>query len=244
MRLQGVCVVPQSGIRRKAEVSYFTRHRKIPMQYYIYLHGFASSPRSTKARDMGDRFARRHLPLVIPDLNQNDFSHLTLTRQIQQVKALFPPEPTPVTLIGSSFGGLTAAWLGQQCPQVQRLVLLAPAFGFLSHWLPRLGEAQVQAWRDTGSLSVYHYGKDQMLPLHYGFVTDAAQYPEDAIQRPVPTLILHGQQDEVIPITASLDFAKTRPWVRCIPLESDHALVDVSEQIWQYLQEFCQLKAV
>ncbi len=73
---------------------------------YIYLHGFASGPRSQKARDLGDQFARLNIPLTIPDLNQGDFTHLTLTRQIKQVEALFPPAPTPVTLIGSSFGGL------------------------------------------------------------------------------------------------------------------------------------------
>jgi predicted esterase YcpF (UPF0227 family) len=109
---------------------------------YIYLHGFASSPRSHKARDLEQRFARLGQSLLIPDLNQADFSHLTLTRQMRQVEPLLPPPPTPVTLMGSSLGGLTAVWLAEQQPQVQRLVLLAPAFGLLSHWLLKLGETE------------------------------------------------------------------------------------------------------
>ncbi|MCS6812403.1 MAG: esterase, partial [Cyanobacteria bacterium] len=60
----------------------------------IYLHGFASSPNSTKARYLADCFAQAGLPLTVPDLNQGDFSHLTLTRQIQQVEALLTDEPT------------------------------------------------------------------------------------------------------------------------------------------------------
>ena len=83
------------------------------------------------------------------------------------VAATFTLHSQPVTIIGSSFGGLTAAWLGQQYQQVQRLILLAPAFGFLSHWLPQLGQQQVKQLQDLGYLSVYHYGEQRTLPLHY-----------------------------------------------------------------------------
>src|SRR6476646_8388913 len=115
-----------------------------PLPHYLYLHGFASSPRSTKAQDLRDRFQALGIELTVPDLNQPDFAHLTLSRQLQQVAALIPSDSPPVTLIGSSFGGLTAAWAAQQHVQIQRLVLLAPAFRFLEHWLPRLGADQVQ----------------------------------------------------------------------------------------------------
>jgi uncharacterized protein len=211
------------------------------MPEYIYLHGFASSPQSVKARDLSDRFAQLNIPLTIPDLNQGDFTYLTLSRQLQQVEAEFPPSSTPVTLIGSSFGGLTAAWLGHTHPQVERLVLLAPAFGFLSHWLPRLGYEQVQQWQNEGFLPVYHSGEEKMLPISYTFAEDAAQYRETEIQRPVPTLIMHGKQDEVIPLQTSIDFAASRPWVTLIELESDHALLDVSDRLWQEICKFCEL---
>ena len=82
-------------------------------QHFIYLHGFASSPESTKAVYLRDRFAELQINLTIPDLNQGDFSHLTISRQLEQVAAELPPPPTPVTLIGSSLGGLTAAHAAQ-----------------------------------------------------------------------------------------------------------------------------------
>jgi uncharacterized protein len=211
------------------------------MTHYFYLHGFASSPRSTKAQFLANAFQALDIPLRSPDLNQDDFYDLTLTRQINQVRSLLPPES--VTLIGSSFGGLTAAWLGEQCPQVDRLVLLAPAFQFLAHWLPRLGREQVQQWRETRSLLVYHYAQQLKLPLDYAFVTDAARYDEAQIQRPLPTLILHGRQDEVIPIQASRDYAATRSTVQLIELESDHALGNVQAEIWQEIRSFCAIEA-
>jgi uncharacterized protein len=208
---------------------------------YIYLHGFASSPNSNKAQNIGDRFSQIQTKLKIPDLNAGDFSKLTITRQITQVAAEFSHDSTPVTLIGSSLGGLTAAHLGQQYLQVQRLVLLAPAFGFLSHWLPKLGNQEVQRWQQEKYIMVYHYGEEQSIPLSYDFVTDAAQYQEQLLQRPIPTLILHGKKDEVIPIEASRDFARWCPWVELVELDSDHELGNVMEEIWQTIRLFCQL---
>jgi uncharacterized protein len=213
------------------------------LHHFIYLHGFASSPNSAKARDISDSFAKINTKLTIPDLNAGDFSHLTITRQITQVLAEFPDNSLPVTLIGSSLGGLTAAHIAQKSLQVQRLVLLAPAFGFLSHWLPKLGDEQIQRWQQEKYLQVYHYGEGRSLPLSYDFVTDAAQYQENLLQRPIPTLILHGTQDEVIPIAASREFARFRPWVNLVELNSDHSLGNVMEEIWQEIYQKIGSKA-
>jgi uncharacterized protein len=209
------------------------------MRSYVYLHGFASSPRSTKAQFLRDRFHACGLDLQIPDLNQPDFATLTLSRQIQQVEALLPDYP--VTVIGSSFGGLTAAWLGERCDQIDRLVLLAPAFQFLSHWLPKLGAEPVDRWRQTNTLLTYHHGKQQHTPIHYQIVTDLVQYDETQLQRSIPTLILHGRQDEVTPLNCSRSFAAVRPWVSLLELDSDHSLLSVHAELWQAICRFCHL---
>jgi len=206
---------------------------------YIYLHGFASSPDSAKARYIRDRFLEKQISLSVPDLNQNNFSELTLTRQMRQVSQEF--SDVPVTLIGSSLGGLTAAWLGEKYPQIECLVLLAPAFGFLSHYLTRLGSDAVQHWQESGFLSVYHYAEKRSIPLSYQFVLDSQNYSDHALRRSIPTLILHGQQDEVIPLTASQEYAQSRPWVELIELDSDHGLGDALPEIWSKIQLFCNL---
>jgi uncharacterized protein len=205
---------------------------------YIYLHGFASSPHSRKAQDLADRFAQQGIALHRPDLNQPDFTHLTLTRQIQQVSALFGTGP--VTLIGSSFGGLTSAWLGQRFPQVERLVLLAPAFEFLQHWLPSLPPDTLQQWQAGDPLSVYHHGDQAQRLIDYGCVRDLAQYDEAQLQRSVPTLIFHGRGDETIPIGASRRYSADRAWVQLVELESDHSLANVSDGIWGAIVPFCE----
>ncbi|EGJ35117.1 MULTISPECIES: YqiA/YcfP family alpha/beta fold hydrolase [Moorena] len=216
---------------------------------FIYLHGFASSPESAKAVYLQQGFASLNVFLTIPDLNQDDFNHLTISRQISQVAALLPLDGTPVTLIGSSLGAFTAAHLAQNNPQIKRLVLLAPAFGFLGHWLPKLEAEQLYQWRNEGYLDIYHYREKCSLPLHYQFVEDARNYEGLELGRQVPTLILHGCDDEVIPIMASRDYASTRPWVQLVELESDapleplreHGLRDVMALIWAAVREFCDI---
>jgi hypothetical protein len=208
---------------------------------YIYLHGFASSPNSAKAQYISDRLSAISLPPIVPDLNQDDFSSLTLSRQIQQVSHLFPNSDASVTLLGSSFGGLTAAWLAEKYHQVERLVLLAPAFGFLGEWLSRLGTETVENWKSSGFLPVYHYGQRRSLPLSYQFVLDTEKYFEETLQRSVPTLIIHGRNDEVIPIESSRKYARQRPWVQLLEVESDHALTDILPEIWHLTAQFCQI---
>ena len=203
------------------------------MTTYLYLHGFASSPQSQKAQYLRACFTEIGINLNIIDLNAGDFSQLTLTRQIEQTKSAFPADGSPVTIIGSSFGGLTAAWLGEKYSQVQNLILLAPAFGFLNHWLPKLGRKQMQQWQESGYLSVYHYGEKREMPLSYQFVNDIKQYDESQLKRVLPTLILHGKNDDVIPIEASRNYIRNRPWAKLIELKSDHTLGNVMPEIWQ-----------
>jgi predicted esterase YcpF (UPF0227 family) len=210
---------------------------------YLYLHGFASSPHSAKAQFLRQQFDQVGETLHILDLNQGDFTHLTLSRQIEQAIAWMGDRPQ-VTVIGSSFGGLTACWLAEQTQvqeQIQKLVLLAPAFQFSQQWLPRLGTETMTHWHETGKLSVYHYGQQQQLDLAYDFIIDAQQYDEADLQATLPTLILHGQEDDVISIQASRDYAAKRPAVQLVELDSDHALANVQAEIWEAIGSFIAL---
>ena len=205
---------------------------------YVYLHGFASSPRSGKAQLAKSRWHKYHQVLITPDLNQNDFFHLTLSRQIQQVQRLIADAPA-VTLIGSSFGGVTAAWVGEQLTNVQRLVLLAPAFYFLNSWLPTIDPSVLQRWQAGEPMMVDHHGEGKQMPLHYQFIQDLEQYSESHLQRSLPTLIIHGQGDQIIPIQSSYQYSQNRPWVTVESVDDDHALTEIPEATWQKIEKFC-----
>jgi uncharacterized protein len=208
---------------------------------YIYLHGFASGPGSTKARYIREKFAQIGIELQVPDLNQDDFTHLTISRQIAQVIDLFPTDGSPIILIGSSLGGWISTIIAQDYLQVEKLILLAPAFDFTCHWLPKIGDRALNSWKSTGYLSIYHHAIKSLSPLHYDFLIDTYKYPLSQIDRILPTLIIHGINDDVIPILASRNFVKERPWVELLEWDSDHQLTDLGEQIWQEICRFCNL---
>ncbi|WP_017324254.1 YqiA/YcfP family alpha/beta fold hydrolase [Synechococcus sp. PCC 7336] len=209
---------------------------------FFYLHGFASGPSSSKGVFLKQQLAQSdNIDLQIPDFNEGGFTHLTVSRQIEQVCDRLPNSPT--ILIGSSLGGLTAAWVAEQMPQVERVILLAPAFEFARRWQMALGREAIAAWQAHGKRSFFHYGQQAELPLHYRFVEDALGYNEAQLKRQVPTAIVHGRQDDVVPVRVSRQFAGDRDWVELLELDSDHALGDEASKaaIWKTVQRFCGL---
>ena len=58
------------------------------MTEFIYLHGFASGPDSNKAQAFKKRFKKLNITFHVPDLQENDFENLTLSRQIRLVQTL------------------------------------------------------------------------------------------------------------------------------------------------------------
>src|SRR5262245_8888349 len=108
--------------------------------HVIYLHGFASGPGSKKAQYFARRFAELGVQVTIPDLACGDFEHLTLSGQLQVIES--SAAGNAVILIGSSLGGYLAALYAARHPETERIVMLAPGFGFARRWPSRLGEDQ------------------------------------------------------------------------------------------------------
>ncbi len=216
-------------------------------EHFIYLHGFASSPASSKAQAFKARFAERRLPLHIPDLNVPSFEHLTLTAMIEAVAALVRRLPHgPVNLIGSSMGGTAALHFADRLKQaeggrVARLLLLAPALDFHANRINQLTEEGVRAWRESGWLTVFHYGENTERRVHYGLLEDMLTYDSFAVQLSQPILIYHGVHDESVDYRQSVRFAQNRPNVALRLVESDHQLHDQVEIIWAEAVQFFNL---
>lgn len=190
---------------------------------YLYFHGFASSPGSKKA----GFFRERLQALEVPDLDAGDFENLTITGQLRVIENLAAGES--ISLIGSSMGGYLAALYAARHPEVAKLVLMAPAFGFVKRWSE---SADTEAWRTGGFLDVYHYGEKRNRRLSYGLVQDARKY-EDFPEFQQPALIFHGLKDNVVPPRLSREFAASHSNARLHLLDSDHELLNVLDHIWQ-----------
>jgi pimeloyl-ACP methyl ester carboxylesterase len=198
------------------------------MNHILYLHGFASSPASSKARFFAQYLRDRGATVDIPDLASGDFENLTLTSQLDVIEraAAGQTASRPVALIGSSMGGYLAALYAQRHPEIARLVLLAPAFCFARRWAERLGENAVTEWRRTGAIEVFHYGENRTRRLAYSLLEDARQFPDYPDVRQ-PALIFHGEHDDIVPSQFSVEFAAAHPNAHLEILDSGHELLNV-----------------
>ena len=219
------------------------------MRHLVYLHGFASSPQSSKACFLADRFRAYDLTLHCPDLNQPDFSTLTTTRMIDRVNdELRNLAEGPVVLIGSSLGAFVALHLVEQLlvrgvstHPVERLILLAPAFDFGRAGMKDLGEHGLVSWQQNGWLNVPHYAYAETRPVHYELYADAARYDSFAAHSTSPTLIVHGRHDEVVdPVTVET-FAAPRPHVRLVMVDDGHQLSGSLDRVWSETASFLDL---
>lgn len=195
---------------------------------YVYLHGFASGPGSRKARAFASALSAQAVHLEVPSLDQSDFEHLTVSGQLRFLEQLL--DGAPCRLAGSSMGGYLAALYAAAHPEVERLVLLAPAFGLAERWREMQGPEAIARWKATNRLEVFHYGDQTTRPIHYGLLADAAIHPGFPDFRQ-PALIFHGLHDTVVPVALSRLFAASHPNAQLRELDSDHELLDALDTV-------------
>jgi hypothetical protein len=204
---------------------------------FIYLHGFASGPQSTKARYFDEKLTACGITASIPDMNTPSFTDMTLTSQISHVGSKLIEEDC--VMIGSSMGGLVATLTATRFPEVKALILLAPGFGIEKRWNDLVDHDKRSAWKHQGVLDVFHYASQKNEPLSYKFVEDLESYSTRNIQVTVPTLVMHGINDDVVPVAESKNFARQNPeHVKLIELEDGHELIQSLPTIWSESEAF------
>lgn len=201
----------------------------------IYLHGFASGPGSRKAQFFRERLSSHGIELLIPDLSEGRFEDLTITGQLGVIERAAAGRP--VSLIGSSMGGYLAALYAARHPQVERVVLMAPAFALAARWTEWLGDGQFEDWKRRGYLSFFHFAEGRERRLSYGIVEDAARY-EDYPEVAQPTLVFHGRLDATVKCELSARFGTGRPNVELVLLDDGHELLASLETIWTGTRRF------
>jgi uncharacterized protein len=216
------------------------------VRHVIYLHGFASSPASSKALRFERELARHGVSFACPDFNQPSFEDLTVTRMLGQTRdAVRGSNRGPIALIGSSLGAFVALHAAAQdrasdadAPRIDRLLLLAPALDL------RDGPqgADVDDWRRTGRLRIFHHAWNEHRDVGFALYEDAARYDALALDLPLPMLVFQGTRDLSVDPAMVERWARARPNVDLRMLDDEHQLGASVDQIWNESEKFFGLK--
>ncbi|MEN3296322.1 MAG: uncharacterized protein V7642_5575 [Burkholderiales bacterium] len=189
----------------------------------LYLHGFRSSPRSFKARLIGDRLRSlgRGAEYVCPQLPASPREAMALASDLA---AKFPAGE--VTLVGSSLGGYYATWLAEQAGC--RAVLLNPAVK-----PPRDLEKYV------GVTTMFH--SDEPFEFKRDYIDELKAFDVQHITRPERYFLLAAKDDEVLDwreMVAHYPGAQ-----QCVIEGSDHGISDFDQYLDQVLA-FCGVGSI
>ncbi|HEY1096442.1 MAG TPA: alpha/beta fold hydrolase [Alphaproteobacteria bacterium] len=209
----------------------------------IIVHGFQSSRKSPAAIAALEALLESGVNGVIFDLyahgdSDGDFKDMSVAKAIDNVEAVIKHvhdrDPTQkIILIGSSFGGLVSQYVAVKfAPLITALILRAAVSNWWELWKERITEDEIKNWKKTG----YHTGEVRDgIQTTFGleFLGDIQRqdiYTDVAPQIKVPTLIIHGDADEVVPLSQSRELKKHIPLSDLVVLpEADHRFTDTGD---------------
>ena len=211
----------------------------------VFIHGFGSHRRGEKAQYFAVRFVETGWGFLSFDLRGHGDSggymrNLSLTNQLADIAAVMdwlPSKTMPLLMIGSSMGAGLAAWyLLRRHPQVQGLVMIAPALRFPWSLHEQLSAAELAAWERDGVRRIQNNWLD--VEIGYGLVQDARSYDPGRLIREhrTPSLIFHGMRDDSIPWQQSMHFAERCPGTvtdLMLVKRGDHRLTDYMRFLYE-----------
>ena len=108
--------------------------------------------------------------------------------------------PSRVTIVGNSLGGWIAWLMAQEFEQIDRLVLIAPAFNMMGVRARSISEERQHTWHTAGWMPWDDEPAHRDFPLAWKWVEESEAYWKTSFDRlrHVNTTILHGLQDGVI----------------------------------------------
>ena len=209
---------------------------------FIYLHGFASGPRSYKAQFFKEKVLSIFNQSVdCPNLNLPSFNKLTLTAQIDFIENECKHKPT--FLIGSSLGAYLALILAQRkIIKIIALIVMAPAFELIERKVDLMGIEKFDKWKKTNQLEVFHHYEQITKSLSFDFIEDAKQYVFEIKKITQPILLFHGMNDDIVDFKLSQKYLGQYKKLEPYYIDSDHLLIDKLDYIWSKSERFIKDK--
>ncbi len=114
-----------------------------------------------------------------------------------------------IGLMGSSFGGLASILIASRSDDLFLLALKSPVSDYISMAHTRRSEEEINDWKNKGYIEL-NSNIEERRRLNYSFYEDADQMDayEAARKIKIPALIVHGDEDETVPVEQSIKTAR------------------------------------
>ncbi len=179
----------------------------------ISCHGFLSSKQSQTNVILEETLGEAGLSMLRFDFfghgeSEGNFPDLTISESVDDVLSaiafLKQSGFKSIGLVGSSFGGMASLLAAAQTTDLVFLALKSPVVHYPSMMKSLYGEAMLEEWRNKGFADVD--GPDgKKHTLEYAFYEDSTAHDgyKAGARISIPTLIVHGDQDETVPVSQS-----------------------------------------
>ena len=187
-----------------------TEPQEEPRGVVVLCHGFLSSKQSNTNRRLTELLVPQQVSTFSFDWfgmgeSGGSFSDISVGRccdQLEQALAFIEQQGYQrVGLVGSSFGGYISILVAGQYPQLFALGLKCPVPDFPALLRMEFGDEGMRHWEKTGTIPNVT-GGDKPIALRYDFYKDCLNHDAYRSAESInsPTLIVHGDRDELIPL--------------------------------------------
>jgi len=185
----------------------------------LWAHGLESSADGSKPTWMIENLG---WDVVSPAMSENGW---TIAEQTEVVVRAIEENDDLDVIMGSSYGGLAIANAAARFRgRPLRLVLMAPAFGLAENFRAQAGEAGLREWEESDSRAYFHHGFGHEVKFGWDFITSADEMSWPNLHH--PAVIIHGTQDDIVPIESSRKVSTSNPTVELIEVEDGHRLAE------------------
>ena len=174
----------------------------------LFITGFLSKRWGNKSKTLAQWCEERGWGFCCYDVrgfgdSEGTFIDYTLSDWMADARAVISMvkgEPGRLTIVGNSLGGWIAWLMAQELEQVERLILIAPAFNMMGIRAKSISHERRDHWRSAGWMPWDDDPVHKDWSLSWKWVQESEAYWKKSFDRvrPVKTMILHGLGDHVI----------------------------------------------
>ncbi len=179
----------------------------------ILCHGFTTSKDNNTNTKIEQIFNKKNIATLKFDFfghgeSEGDFENITISEAVDDIlnaiKYLKQKGFSKIGLIGSSFGGISSIMAASKTDDLFVLALKSPVSNYLERDLQEKTKEEIEKWESDG-FDFYVKSDGEKKKLNYSFFEDYKNNDgyEASKKIKIPTLIVHGDKDESVPVEQS-----------------------------------------